>query len=173
MWNWSLDFLFNEMGFEIIATDISKAMLSLAKSKQLPNVTFSEADVCQLPFSDKQFDQVAVITALEFCGNIDQAFAEIKRVLKPEGWLIAGCLNADSILGEMKDSDPVLKHGNFMSSTELENHLNGFGQPAILECVHLSPDLEILDHIEKRSTIPGSSMAAAVQNRVSCISPLK
>ncbi len=154
---------FSELGFEIIATDVSEAMLSLAKNKQLPNVTFAEADVCQLPFPDNHFDQVAAITSLEFCGNIEKAFAEIKRVLKPGGWLIAGCLNANSTLGKIKDNDPVLKHGYFMSKQELADHLLTIGNPSIIECAHLANDFNILDDSEEKYTVEGVFLAASAQ----------
>ena len=154
---------FSEMGFQITATDVSDAMMSLAKEKQLSNVTFMEADIRQLPFPDHHLEQIAVVTALEFCGNIKQAFAEMKRILKPGGWLIAGCLNADSTLGKIKDGDPVFKHGEFMTNAELKNHLLTIGEPNILECVHLSPDFKILDKTEQQHTVAGVFMAAAVQ----------
>lgn len=141
---------FSEMGFQITATDVSDAMLSIAKAKPFPNVKFQKADVLQLPFPDNHFDQLAVITALEFCGDIHQAFSEIKRVLKPNGWLIAGCLNADSILGKTKDHDPVFRHGQFMTKTELQHHLSNIGEPMINECVHLSEDFRLLDQTDQK-----------------------
>lgn len=165
--------LFSEMGFQITATDVSPAMMSQAKKKLIPNVIFLEADVCQLPFQDNYFDQVATITALEFCGNIQQAFSEIKRVLKPDGWLIIGSLNADSILGKTKDSDSVFKHAELMTKPEFERHLQTIGKPTIIESVFLSPEFEILDHSDKKHTAAGAFIAAAVQKTNVCTSPSK
>jgi ubiquinone/menaquinone biosynthesis C-methylase UbiE len=136
---------FSGLGFQITATDVSEAMLALARGKQISNTTFMEADVLELPFPDNHFDQVAAITSLEFCGNIKQAFAEMKRVLKPDGWLVAGCLNADSALGKIKDQDPVFQHGHFMSKEELEKHLLTIGKPELLECARLSTGFQLLD----------------------------
>ena len=154
---------FSEMGFQLTATDVSDVMLSIAKVKSIPNVTFSKADVLQLPFPNSHFDQIAVVTALEFCGDIDQAFSEIKRVLKPNGWLVAGCLNANSILGKTKDQDPVFRHGHFMSKFELQNHLSEFGSPKIIESVYLSEKFELLDHTDQQHTTEGVFMAASVK----------
>lgn len=154
---------FSEMGFQVTATDVSQEMLSIAKGKPISNAEFLEADVLQLPFPDHHFDQVAVITALEFCGNIEQAFSEIKRVLKPNGWLIAGCLNANSILGKTKDQDPVFSHGQFMTKTELYNHLSAIGEPTINECVHLSESFKLLGPTDQTQTVDGVFMAASVQ----------
>lgn len=155
--------LFSESGFEITATDVSAPMMLQAKQKGISNVIFEEADVCQLPFPDNHFDQVAAITSLEFCGNIEKAFAEIKRVLKPGGWMIAGCLNANSTLGKIKDNDPVLKHGYFMNKQELANHLSTIGNPKIIECAHLAADFSILDDSEERNIVNGIFMAASAQ----------
>lgn len=155
--------LFSEKGFQITATDVSQAMMSQAKKKSIPNVIFLEADVCQLPFQDNYFDQVATITALEFCGNIQQAFSEIKRVLKPGGWLIIGSLNADSMLGKTKDSDPVFKHADLMTKERLEQHLQTVGKPVVTESVFLSSEFEILDYSDKKYTVAGAFLAASVQ----------
>ncbi len=154
---------FAEQGFRVTATDVVDEMMKFAKERSLPNVQYQKADVRNLPFADNSFDQVAVITALEFCGDIPKAFSEIRRVLKPGGWLIAGCLNADSTLGKIKSQDPVYRHGNFMSHTQLEDFLLEFGTPTIIECVHLSADLKILDETEDKTNVPGVFMAAAVQ----------
>lgn len=154
---------FSEMGFQVTATDVSEAMLSIAQTKPIEYVEFLKADVLQLPFPDHHFDLVAVITALEFCGNIEQAFSEIKRVLKPNGWLIAGCLNANSILGKTKDQDPVFSHGQFMTKQELQNHLTNIGEPIISECVYLSEDFKLLDQTDQKQTVDGVFMAASVQ----------
>lgn len=157
---------FAQKGFRIEATDVSEAMLSVAKKKNIEGAEFSIADVLQLPFADAQFDQLAVITALEFCGNISQAFSEMKRVLKPGGWLIAGCLNADSVLGQTREQDAVLKHGHFLSKNELMHNLLTVGVlPEIIECVFLSPEFEIQDGKTEKQSVHGVFMAAAVQKK--------
>ncbi|MGD9930519.1 MAG: class I SAM-dependent methyltransferase [Mangrovibacterium sp.] len=156
---------FSEHGFRITATDVADEMMNLAKEKALPDVQFLTADVRQLPFADHSFDQVAVITALEFCGDVELAFTEIKRVLKPGGWLIAGCLNANSTLGKNKHLDPVFRHGNFMTRDQLTKHLLKIGEPTVLECVHLSADFKLMDNTDEKHTVPGVFLAAAVQKR--------
>jgi len=157
--------LFSRMGFRVTATDVSQAMMAYTKNKSLPGVTFSEADVLNLPFPDNHFDQVATVTALEFCGDIQQAFSEMRRVLKSGGWLIAGCLNADSMLGKTKNSDPVFRHAKMMTRSELKNHLETIGIPVIHECVFFSPEFELLDHTGRENTVAGAFMAAAVQKK--------
>ncbi|WP_423130570.1 class I SAM-dependent methyltransferase [Gaoshiqia sp. Z1-71] len=157
---------FSERGFHITATDVAESMLTFARKKAISQVQWMTADVRQLPFADHTFDQVAVITALEFCGDINHAFAEMKRVLKPGGWLIAGCLNSDSTLGKIKEQDPVFRHGDFMSREQLRSHLLKIGHPEITECVHLSADFQILDQTEEKQTAPGVFMAAVVKKTI-------
>jgi ubiquinone/menaquinone biosynthesis C-methylase UbiE len=156
---------FDAQGFQVTAIDQSPAMLAVAGRKHLAQVTFMEADVMQLPFADETFDQVAVITTLEFCSDVDRALAEMKRVLRHGGLLLAGCLNACSTLGVNKDHDPVFKYGQFMTRAELTGHLSILGEAAILECVHLSPEFSILDHTAKQDTVAPAFMAAAVVKR--------
>ncbi len=161
---------FSQQGFQVTAADISGAMLQQIRAKSLPNVKLLNADVLQLPFPDDHFDQVAVITALEFCGDIPQAISEIKRVLKSEGWLIAGCLNADSSLGKIKNHDPVYKHGDFMSQTILKKQLSKIGYPTITESVYLSSDLKLLDQRSSQTKVAGVFLAAVVQKQKQCTS---
>lgn len=154
---------FVEKGFQVTATDVSEPMLEQARKKDLPVDELMYASVFDLPFESNSFDQVAVITALEFCGDIPRGLEEMKRVLKPGGWLIAGCLNADSVPGQNRTNDPVFKHGDFMTKELLTTRLASFGKPQVLECVYLSPDFSLLDNTPEQSTVGGVFLAAAVQ----------
>lgn len=154
---------FVEKGFQVTATDVSEPMLEQARKKNLRVDELMYASVFDLPFESNSFDQVAVITALEFCGDIPRALAEMKRVLKPGGWLIAGCLNADSVPGQNRTNDPVFKHGDFMTKELLTTRLASFGKPQVLECVYLSPDFSLLDNTPEQSTVGSVFLAAAVQ----------
>ena len=154
---------FTEKGFQVTATDVSEPMLEQARAKDLPVDELMYASVFDLPFESNSFDQVAVITALEFCGDIPRALEEMKRVLKPGGWLIAGCLNADSVPGQNRTNDPVFKHGDFMTKKLLTTRLISFGKPQVHECVYLSPDFSLLDNTPEQSTVGGVFLAAAVQ----------
>ena len=157
---------FVKSGFSVLATDVSEPMMQLAIEKNISGAEFMMASVLQLPFADASFDQVAVITALEFCGDMDRAFSEICRVLKPGGWLVAGCLNADSVVGKNKNLDPVFKHGYFMTRDELEQRLKTIGDtPEIKECVFFSPDFEMIDEQAGEQTTSGVFMAAFVQKK--------
>ena len=74
----------------IEATDFSPKMIETAKKKNAPeNVHFSVEDATALSFSDKAFDAVIISNALHIMPEPELVLANIKRVLKPGGLLIA------------------------------------------------------------------------------------
>lgn len=154
---------FVSQGFAVTASDVNDAMFDHARRKLEGQVKFQKADMMNLPVDSESVESVAVVTALEFCEDQMQAFANIYRILKPKGWLIVGCLNADSKLGKEKDSDPVYRYGEFLSKDDLELFLEGFGSPVMVECVHLSDQCELLDGTAGADGVPGVFMAACVQ----------
>ncbi len=72
------------------ATDFSEEMIATAKkSEYASNIHFSCADMFNLPFEDNRFDTVIASNVLHIIPEPDKAMSEIKRVLKPNGLLIA------------------------------------------------------------------------------------
>ena len=75
-------------GCEVVALDISPAMLRIAQRNSggaLPGVV---GDLLALPFADAAFDSVVSITVVEHLPHYREAFAEFVRVLKPGGTMI-------------------------------------------------------------------------------------
>ncbi len=73
-------------------TDPDPAMLRIAETKPHPpalSVTFLTAAAEALPFSDHSFDTVVVTLALCSVADPPRALAEIRRVLRPGGLLLA------------------------------------------------------------------------------------
>ena len=74
----------------VIATDFAPKMIETArKSKNPENVRFEVADATSLRFLDESFDVVVIANALHIIPNPEKALAEIDRVLKKGGILIA------------------------------------------------------------------------------------
>ena len=74
----------------IEATDASPEMISEAKrNNQSAKLHFSVQDMFRLPYADKSFDVVIVSNALHIVPQPEKALAEIKRVLRDDGVLIA------------------------------------------------------------------------------------
>ena len=75
---------------ETVATDFAEKMLAEARKGNVPaNLTFRQADATALPFADGSFDAVIISNALHIIPHPERALAEARRVLKPDGLLIA------------------------------------------------------------------------------------
>ena len=74
----------------IEATDASPEMIAEAKrNNRSAKLHFSVQDMFRLPYADKSFDVVIVSNALHIVPQPEKALAEIRRVLKDDGTLIA------------------------------------------------------------------------------------
>ena len=74
----------------IEATDASAEMIAEAKrDNQSAKLHFSVQDMFRLPYADKSFDVVIVSNALHIVPQPEKALAEIHRVLRDDGVLIA------------------------------------------------------------------------------------
>ena len=74
----------------VVATDFAPKMIETAlKAKNPENLSFEVADATSLRFEDNSFDVVVIANALHIIPNPEKALAEIRRVLKDDGLLIA------------------------------------------------------------------------------------
>ena len=76
-----------------ICVDISEESVKQARSSidelGIQNVEFRQADIYNLPFSDELFDSIIICFVLEHLDNPEKALAELIRVLKKGGKIIA------------------------------------------------------------------------------------
>ena len=82
---------FADVAREVVAIDLSPAMLAVARRKRgRPNVTFVQADATALPFADREFDAACVSFALhEMPAAIREAvLREMVRVTAPGGTIV-------------------------------------------------------------------------------------
>lgn len=86
------------------ATDFSEEMIRKAKAKaRSSRLHFSVQDATSLPYTQGAFDAVVISNALHVMPGPERALAEIRRVLKPGGILIAPTFTAaGSLSGRMK-----------------------------------------------------------------------
>ena len=72
---------------EVVATDLSTELLAIAeeraRQRKLMNFSAQQADAHQLPFPDKTFDLATSRFGVMFFANVERAFSELRRVLKP------------------------------------------------------------------------------------------
>lgn len=74
----------------VTATDFAPKMIETAKKSSVPeNVSFEVADATNLRYQNDSFDLVVIANALHIIPEPEKALAEIDRVLKSNGTLIA------------------------------------------------------------------------------------
>ena len=125
---------FKQKGLQIYAIDISEKMLKVALKKNPEGIQFEKMSVEDLRYKDHYFENIISIASLEFVDNMDQAFYEIFRVLKPGGIFLVGCLNALSEIGQQKENIDIYRNAYFFTPDELKEWLSAFGKPEIDAC---------------------------------------
>ena len=77
--------------WEVVVTDRSAGMLAEARAELegLPGFSFERVDAQDLPFPEGGFDVVVANHMLYHVPDLDRALAEIRRVLRPGGSLMA------------------------------------------------------------------------------------
>lgn len=86
------------------ATDFSEEMIRQAKAKaHSSRLHFSVQDATDIPYAAETFDAVVISNALHIMPEPEKALAQIRRVLKPGGILIAPTFTAAGTLsGRMR-----------------------------------------------------------------------
>jgi len=78
--------LFENIGAQVIGLDFCRPMLERAAEKA-PELSLIEGDALQLPFADHSFDAVTIGFGLRNLASVEHGLRELRRVLKPDGWL--------------------------------------------------------------------------------------
>jgi ubiquinone/menaquinone biosynthesis C-methylase UbiE len=91
--------ILRELGPEVVAVDQSQRMVDLTRARGVEAVV---GDVLDLPFPDGAFDCVAAAWMLYHVPDVDRAVRELRRVLHPEGRLVAAT-NSERSLHELWD----------------------------------------------------------------------
>lgn len=153
---------FINSGFKVTAVDRSKAMLEYAYQKDI-DAEFLEGNAEKLPFADGSFPVVASVTMLEFVENQQAVLSEIYRVLKPGGYMLLGCLNANSVLGKNKQHDDTFREAEMLTRQRLINILKPFGEVKMKCGVYYSDDFQLLDNTVREPDVEPVFMGALVQ----------
>lgn len=87
----------------VVGVDFSEAMLDLARekarSRSLEWVEFIPGNACSLPFDDDRFDCATVGFGIRNVASVDDALAEMTRVVKPGGTVI--CLEISKVKSKL------------------------------------------------------------------------
>jgi ubiquinone/menaquinone biosynthesis C-methylase UbiE len=77
-----------ELGHEVLGFDFTPEMLAVAAAN-VPEATFVEADLRDIPAEDQHFDLVVCGLALAHLSKLEEPAAELARVLRPGGRIVA------------------------------------------------------------------------------------
>lgn len=134
----------NELGIEIgvgsgrfahqlniqYGVEPSEGMGELARKKGIKVIRAVAED---LPIDNQTYDFVIMVTTVCFLSDIQKAFSEVTRILKPQGAFIIGLIDRNSELGKKyeqeKAANKFYKDAHFHSTDELSQLLSesGFG----------------------------------------------
>jgi SAM-dependent methyltransferase len=156
---------FAGQGFDVVATDPAEAMLDVARRRHLAGVTFLLAAGERLPFADSSLPVVAAVAVLEFVDDCAAVVREIGRVLRPDGCFVGGFLSAESSLGDRAVAGAIVRRGRLMTPGEVTGLLTPLGSLETRSCVHLAPDLAILDGAPEASRAAPAFIAVRAGRR--------
>jgi ubiquinone/menaquinone biosynthesis C-methylase UbiE len=81
-----------------VGIEPAKAMANIARKR---GIEICEAKAEEIPFGPETFDFVLFVTTLCFIEDPFRAIQEVKRVLKPGGFIIIGMIDKESPLGKI------------------------------------------------------------------------
>jgi malonyl-CoA O-methyltransferase len=123
---------------QVTAADLSPAMLDQARrhSRFWRRIHCVEADARQLPFGPASFDLVFTSLMLQWVQPLDTALAQIRRVLKPGGLLLAssfGPLTLQELRAAWSAADDGVHVNDFVDMHDFGSALQraGFTEPVL------------------------------------------
>lgn len=125
-----------------IGIDPSDAMKRIAEKRGLK---VYKAVAENLPFNDKSFDFVLLVTTICFVDDIVKTFQEAYRILKDNGIIIIGFVDKNSPVGKIylakKDKSKFYKQATFYSAKEVIRLLKetGFKDLQIIQTIFGNP----------------------------------
>lgn len=98
-------------GGHVTGLDFSEQMLAVGEQKVKesdckPQITLIQGNAMELPFADNSFDAATVGWGLRNVPDIDQVLQEMRRVVRPGGWIVS--------LDMAKPSAPVFKQAYWL-----------------------------------------------------------
>lgn len=107
-------------GMRVVGVDVDPQQIALARgaSGDRPDLHFMTADATRLPFDDGHFHIVATNKTTHHVPQWASAIAEMKRVLKPQGYLIYADLKTPSWLAWVLK--PLGGHAGVFTGADLD-----------------------------------------------------
>ena len=107
-----------------LGLDPSRKMGKIAEKRGIKVI---EGVAESLPFPDSHFDFILMVTTICFLDDVEKAFKEANRVLKPKGYLIIGFIDAESPMGKLykkhKNESTFYKDATFYSVKKVVSNM--------------------------------------------------
>ena len=133
---------------KIIGVDPNNESLVSAAQK-FHDVRFKRMSAEQLDFPNHSFDVVSISMALHHLTDVDLALNEMKRMVKPGGWIIINELFSDN-LNEAQQVHRMVHHfGSRIDRIQGINHNQAFKKHEILQLVN-EAGIKIQFHFEHK-----------------------
>lgn len=144
---------------KITGIDPFEAPLEEARQKFISgNIEFIRMEGEKMSFADNSFDVVSISFALHHLADVSKTLAEMKRVVKPEGWLIINEI-VNEVQNEQQETQKMLHHlKSFADKLDGITHRETYSSAEVLEIVRSNGI--VIDHqftnlkMEKPSTDP-------------------
>lgn len=129
--------------------DTSIEMLKITRERKIICI---QAAAENLPFKEKSFDIVLMVTVACFLTNPHQAFSEVYRILKPDGRLVLGMIDRNSELGKTYEKkqpeNRFYRYARFRSVEEISEFLHEAGLREVTTVQTLFRPLGMIENAE-------------------------
>jgi len=126
-----------------IGVEPSKKMAEISRKK---GIQVYEAVAEQLPFNDKKFDFVLMVTTICFVDDLAKSFQEAYRILKNDGFIVVGFVDKESELGKQyqlkREASKFYRNATFYS---------------VKETIALLREASFTDVVIKQTVFPGQT----------------
>lgn len=136
-----------------LGVEPSQEMKKIAKKRGIKVI---DAMAEKLPFEDRRFSFVLMVTTICFLDDIETAFNEANRVLKTGGCFIIGFVDKLSPLGKLyqqhKTKNVFYRIANFYSVDEVVYYLRrtGFGDFSFVQTIfHNLPEIKEIEPVRE------------------------
>ena len=158
----------HSLGYSVTGVDISKDMLSKARSNNNKQIKFIEGDLNSLPIKNNSMDLVICALALTHLPDIKVAISELTRVVKVGGHVIISDINPWLVtLGGQADFyDKAGKYGYVRNYAHWHsNYIQAFNKNnlRIVQCAEPILNVEHLKLAQEGFNLSTTTVAAALE----------
>jgi len=154
---------------QVISLDLAFSMLQKTQANQpwlqklFGQKSLVCADIESLPFADASVDLIWSNLAIQWCNDLDQTFAEMQRVLKPDGLLMFSTFGPDTLKELRAASQNGHTHvSRFIDMHDIGDALSRMGfQAPVLDVEHFTLTYDDVQSVMRDLKVIGAHNATA------------